>query len=97
MEEGAAEVGEPDGYYADFWGMEGKQKGNWGGKQTQSSIPELPPPLYICHGFLVYCPKDSRLVNWEVKNRLSNDIFTYTCSIASRATCKIAVQKMGNG
>lgn len=97
MEEGAAEVGEPDGYYADFWGMEGKQKGNWGWEQTQSSIPELPPPPYICHGFPVYCPKDSRLVNWEVKNRHSSDIFTYTCSIASRASCKVAVQKMGNG
>lgn len=25
-------------------------------------FPSSPPP-YICHGFPVYCPKDSRLVN----------------------------------
>lgn len=52
---------------------------------------------YICHGFHVQCPNDRRLVNRKVKNRLSDDIFLYTCGITAHASHKATMQKMSDG
>lgn len=53
--------------------------------------------LYICHGFHVRRPNDRRLVNREVKKRLSNDIFLYTCGVTAHAGHSATVQKMCAG
>lgn len=88
---------EPDGYYADFWGMEGKQKGNGGGRQTQSSISESFFPFISVMAFYVQCPNDRKLVNREVENRLSNDIFLHSTAHASHTEselCGVAFSKV---
>lgn len=95
MEEGAAEVGESQ---MDITLTFEEWKAN---KRVTGEGSKLNLPFqsffffYICHGFHVQCPNDRRLVNSEVKNRPSNDIFLYTCGITAHASHKATTQKMG--
>lgn len=83
MEEGAAEVGESQ-MDITLTFEEWKANKRVTGEEGKLNLPfQRLFSLHICHGFHVHCPNYRRLVNSEVKSRLSNDIFPHVKAHAS--------------
>lgn len=99
MEEGAAEVGESQ-MDITLTFEEWKANKRVTGEEGKLNLPfQRVFSLHIYHGFHVHPPNYRRLVNREVKSRLSNDIFPsrHAAHASHRETTELRVKGRGEG